>query len=166
MFLPFPVVQGHSTVTVTPGAASQPLYDLIQNAEGFQLTRKPLAVTAGSLRLCVPWNDIMFYHLQKQGWDQQTQTVPARHLWAHHRVSLSPARFQSVPSASSLLHTALDSWLLRHQVFFSIPHGFFGEFCVARWVSAVIQKEIKVITHHQAPGAVVSKKNHTLPGRI
>lgn len=29
-----------------------------------------------------------------------------------------------------------------------------------------MQKEMRVITHHQAPGAVVSKKNHTLPGRI
>lgn len=69
MFVPVPAAQGHLTATVTPGAVPQPLHDLIQNAEGLQLTSKPLAVTAGSirllytLRLCVPWSDIMFYHL-------------------------------------------------------------------------------------------------------
>lgn len=51
MFLPVPAAQGHLAVTVTPGAVSQPLQDLIQNAGGLQLTGKPLAVTLGSIRL-------------------------------------------------------------------------------------------------------------------
>lgn len=96
-----------------------------------------------------------------RGWDQQIQYQQG----IYELIIVFP--FLQQGSNLFLQHLHFST---QHLVPGSWGVKFFFQFLMAFLESIVLpgeflQKEMRIITHHQAPGAVVSKKNHTLPGR-